>query len=143
MKGNIIAATILSLLVGSSIAAPQSSAVHFAGGEINPTKQLEISLSKLIPDINYNLTCNIIDANNAKNQVTLYFNSNDTLINETPMLNEKQFYEGTQQKLTRVQNILYISEIVISPAAKNPLLLFRNADQDDSITISNCVAIAN
>ncbi|OGT29686.1 MAG: hypothetical protein A3E87_08510 [Gammaproteobacteria bacterium RIFCSPHIGHO2_12_FULL_35_23] len=142
-----IALTILSLLLaGTALASPnklQVSDVNLASNvTIKPAGNLLLDLTKLVPGIIYDITCNIQDPNYAVNQAIL------GIVYQTPSNNPPSlraiYLNNTlitgQAKLNAQSptNILVMQGVQNSSYSLN----LANADQQDSIIVSSCDAVA-
>lgn len=142
MKRKILGATILSLIMGSAIAAPMSSKISLNGGNIAPAQELKIELGRLISNVQYTVTCDISDANNDKNPVTVHISGPYSPPAGAISLNGKLIGNASaQDKLPQVQNVLKMEGVYNFSGVS--FLSIINTDQDDTIAVSNCSAIAS
>lgn len=49
---------------------------------------------------------------------------------------------NTQFKLDQVNNKLVLVNVIASNFDLSPFITFKNIDQDDTVTVTNCVAVA-
>ncbi len=127
-------AILLGLLINSSVLA--SSTITLKGGNIPPAQRLKIPLNVLVPNIYYELTCKIINPNTDK--VIIATSSDDTLggFGYRGKLNGQDFLH--QASLNPEENTLYLYTIT----SFSPHLILINADQEESIFVESCLAVA-
>lgn len=139
---NIIFSAILLTISASAFATVIDPAkipiIDLGGGTLLPASQLNISLEKLLPNIYYDVSCKIVDANNVKNPAIIAIQA-DYGAQGLFILNGIDIgpsYVPVQVKLPQVTNNLLATGIEHSSSGS---LRFSNADLDDSIEIS-CTA---
>jgi hypothetical protein len=105
--------------------------------DVGPTQVRKISLDKLVSGFSYKVTCKITDPNNQNNKVPMLFSTD----NMFPVPMQKFSLNGvdisSQAYLPMKDNIL----VAVRIGHDSTYLNFANADQTDSVSISNCVAI--
>lgn len=143
LNKNIIFLAAFSMSCASFAGNLKSSNISLdGGGTLKPRESLSISLDKLVAGGSYHVTCKITDPNNQKNKVSLVVSDYDSM---SPMgggrivVNGSEISSGgrAQVELSQVSNVVEFFNVW-----QNNYLSFTNLDQDDSVTISDCVAVA-
>ncbi|OGT35360.1 MAG: hypothetical protein A3F11_01815 [Gammaproteobacteria bacterium RIFCSPHIGHO2_12_FULL_37_14] len=141
MKKLSILSSIFLASFGMTIAAHSSSTIPLEGGNIAPMKKISIFLQKLVPQVKYNVSCNIHDENNQENQVFIYVDVMATNSNEIT-LNGKLIAIGEGGgigKLSKVDNQL-IANSLTNWGRTDSALEIQNLDHLDTISVDNCIA---
>lgn len=111
------------------------------GGVVKSKETLSLSLDKLVAGGSYHRVCKITDPNNQKNKVSLVFSTFGAVMPTGTgriTLNGSEVGMGQAQvQLNNVNNIVEYFNMYQQYA-----LAFKNLDQDDSVTVSDCVATA-
>lgn len=126
---------LIVLATTFSAFAAKSSNIQLGGGTVAPKESLTIPLDKLMSGGSYYVHCQIADVNNDKNKVMMLFNVVYSLTGVT--LNGKYIFGTPAQARLNKTNTVVIGEV----GARNGAVIFGNMDQDDSVEVSNCVAI--
>ncbi len=151
MKKYLLTTTLVASFICAhpAFARMAVSNVGLQGGIITPTDHLDISLKKLVVGGRYNVQCTIVDQNNATNPVVItvavtqstplgYDGQNgDILLNGTNIGYTAGTNGPTQAHLPAVKSILEVDSTY-----NNNVLTITNLDQNDTITVSNCTAVA-
>lgn len=133
MFKKFFALALASSLINSVSAVPMSSAITLASGSIEPTESLTLPLDKLVPGIDYDITCKISNPNEEVVTIGLtnaYFYSEN-------LLNGTNFYK--QGDLQVGDNTLILKNVSRS---ENYSFAIVNADQTNVIDVSGCIAVA-
>lgn len=122
-----------ALLLSSSVFAAnlKTSLITIQGGVIKPRETFNLITDKLVPNVDYTLTCKIKDANNGKNAAYIKINSFSWWPSYD--LNGEQFYG--QVKLNQVDNTLTLSNVDTYSSVS-----ITNLDNDDTVELVSCTA---
>lgn len=142
MDKKTITLIIFNLLTSTAIAATgsaTSSKVILTGsGPVTPGSHMDISLTGLIPNAKYSINCTIAtlftdeivrlttNANTSSGDAVQYFKINESY--------------SDQGQLKQGNNTVSVSANFTTPGSG--IFTITNLDQDNSITISNCYAVA-
>jgi len=136
----------LSMLLACSAANASmfgsADVVKLGGGEVAPRQTLELKVSALIPYVSYRITCDITDPKNAVNPVVMAFMVLSGTSPGTIFLNGVRLGYPSQSKLTKINNTFLLEGYSQEghDSYRSPAITFINADDNDSVTVSNCVA---
>ncbi|KTC79111.1 hypothetical protein OQJ13_14370 [Legionella sp. PATHC035] len=129
--------TLGTMLTATVIAAPISSIVTLSGGgNVAPATSLSLSLSGLIPGVNYNVVC-YIDTQNPFQYILL----GSTLADSTSTITSYSLNGNyvMQDQLQVGQNLVVINGTFNSPSSST--INFTNLDQTNSFNLNNCFGI--
>lgn len=132
----IKSAIILGMLAISAtgFAKLKDANITLNGGPINPGQTLTIPTDKLVQSGIYSVMCTVSDPNNAKNPVILSVVAPWGMTNIYLNGNLKG-QMSAQFKLPQVTNSLMFSTV-----GQTASLAITNLDQNDTVTVNNCVA---
>lgn len=128
---------VLFCIFNAAVAMNSSTVLLPGGGDVNPTQNVNIPLTGIIPSSTYNIVCYIdtsapfvvvqlgVDLGASTGTVTSY------TLNGDPV---------TQGQLNVGHNIALITGNFSNPALAN--LIFTNLDQDYIFNVNNCFAMA-
>lgn len=103
--------------------------------------QLSVPLDKLKKDVYYNVTCKL--TNNATTGVDMQFSMNDlqqypqyASLNDRPL----SLWQGKLKNGENTYKMFRLSIYQDGGYPRNPMLKFRNLDDDNAVQVNSCVA---
>ena len=137
----LLVATLLSLAAASAIASTTSDIpLPVSGTGVVPANggTLQLSLQPLIPTVQYNVECNISNA--TQTNVGVVFSSSNVNISGSFKMNGQSLPQNQGYVLPGNNDLVDPGISLPSPQFGPATINFLNSDNQNVVTVSNCVA---